>query len=51
MDTRDATTLLTEWRDGNRAALDEPFPLVYEELRRRAHRDLRGETEDVLSGD
>jgi RNA polymerase sigma-70 factor, ECF subfamily len=45
MDTRDATTLLTEWRDGNRAALDELFPLVYEELRRRAHRVLRGESE------
>lgn len=39
----DATTLLTEWRDGNRAALDELFPLVYEELRRRAHRYLSGE--------
>lgn len=42
---RDATTLLTEWRDGNRAALDELFPLVYEELRLRAHRCLRGEDE------
>jgi RNA polymerase sigma-70 factor, ECF subfamily len=45
MHTRDATTLLTEWRDGNRAALDELFPLVYEDLRRRAHRVLRGEDE------
>jgi RNA polymerase sigma factor (TIGR02999 family) len=43
MQMRDATTLLTEWRDGNRAALDELFPLVYEDLRRRAHRCLRGE--------
>ena len=43
MPIRDATTLLTEWRDGNRAALDELFPLVYEELRRRAHGYLRGE--------
>jgi RNA polymerase sigma factor (TIGR02999 family) len=45
MPMRDATTLLTEWRDGNRAALDELFPLVYEELRRRAHGYLRGESE------
>lgn len=43
--TRDPTTLLTEWRDGNRAALDELFPLVYDELRRRAHRYLAGERE------
>lgn len=43
MPTPDPTTLLTEWRDGNRAALDQLFPLVYEDLRRRAHRSLRGE--------
>lgn len=30
-------------RRGNRAALDELFPDVYEELRRRAHAYLRGE--------
>jgi RNA polymerase sigma factor (TIGR02999 family) len=42
---QDATTLLTAWRDGNRAALDQLFPLVYEELRGRAHRSLRGERE------
>ena len=45
MPTRDATTLLTEWRNGNRLALDELFPLVYEDLRERAHRCLRGESE------
>jgi RNA polymerase sigma factor (TIGR02999 family) len=39
----DPTTLLTEWRRGNRVALDELFPLVYEDLRRRAHRCLRHE--------
>jgi RNA polymerase sigma factor (TIGR02999 family) len=39
----DPTTLLGEWCQGNRAALDELFPLVYEELRRRAHACLRGE--------
>jgi hypothetical protein len=35
----DPTTLLTAWRRGNRVALDELFPLVYEDLRRRAHQD------------
>ncbi|HEY3257987.1 MAG TPA: sigma-70 family RNA polymerase sigma factor [Gemmatimonadaceae bacterium] len=43
--TRDPTTLLTEWRDGNRAAFDQLFPLVYDDLRRRAHLYLRGERE------
>jgi RNA polymerase sigma-70 factor (ECF subfamily) len=43
MQTRDPTTLLIEWRDGNRAALDELFPLVYDDLRKRAHGYLRGE--------
>ena len=37
----DPTTLLTEWRSGNRAALDELFPLVYDDLRRRARNSLR----------
>lgn len=41
----DPTTLLGEWRQGNRAALDELFPLVYDDLRRRAHAYLRGERE------
>jgi RNA polymerase sigma factor (TIGR02999 family) len=41
----DATTLLFDWRRGNRAALDELFPLVYEELHRRAHAYLKGERE------
>jgi RNA polymerase sigma factor (TIGR02999 family) len=39
----DPTTLLTAWRRGNRVALDELFPLVYEDLRRRAHLCLRHE--------
>ena len=39
----DPTTLLTSWRRGNRVAMDELFPLVYEDLRRRAHYCLRGE--------
>lgn len=39
----DAPTLFTSWRNGNRDALDALFPLVYEDLRRRAHRALRGQ--------
>lgn len=39
----DATTLLLEWRSGSRAALDALFPLVYDDLRRRAHHYLDGE--------
>jgi len=37
------TELLLAWREGNRAALDELLPLVYSELRRMAHRYVRGE--------
>ena len=37
----DATSLLVDWRRGNRDALDSLFPLVYEELRHVAHRALR----------
>lgn len=43
MADRDPTTLLFDWRQGNRAALDELFPVVYDELRRRAHACLRAE--------
>jgi RNA polymerase sigma factor (TIGR02999 family) len=45
MQPEDPTTLLTRWRDGDRAALDQLFPLVYEDLRARAHRSLRRERE------
>jgi RNA polymerase sigma factor (TIGR02999 family) len=37
------TDLLAEWRDGDGAALDRMLPLVYEELRRIAQRQLRGQ--------
>lgn len=37
------TGLLLAWRAGDRAALDRLFPLVYEELRGIAHRQLRRE--------
>ena len=35
---QEVTQLLIEWTDGNQAARDELMPLVYEELRRLAHR-------------
>lgn len=37
------TELLIEWRDGNKAALDRLTPMVYDELRRIAHRYVRRE--------
>ena len=37
------TGLLVEWRDGDKAALDRLMPLVYDELRRIAHRYVRRE--------
>ncbi len=39
----DVTELLLEWRRGDKAALDRLTPLVYDELRRIAHRYMRGE--------
>jgi RNA polymerase sigma factor (TIGR02999 family) len=44
--SQDAVTrLLLDASRGRREALDELFPLVYEDLRRRAHAYLRGERE------
>ena len=37
------TQLLHSWRDGNKEALDELIPLIYEELRRIAHGFMRRE--------
>jgi RNA polymerase sigma-70 factor, ECF subfamily len=37
------TQLLAEWSDGNQAALDELYPLVYQELRRLARRYMSRE--------
>jgi RNA polymerase sigma factor (TIGR02999 family) len=46
----DVTRLLLDAGRGNREALDALFPLVYQELRRRAHAYLRSErTEHTLS--
>jgi len=40
------TDLLADYRGGDRAALDRLFPVVYDELRRMAHRELRRERPD-----
>jgi RNA polymerase sigma factor (TIGR02999 family) len=40
------TELLVQWSHGNDAALAELTPLVYEELRRIAHRHLSGQRRD-----
>ena len=39
--TPDPVALLSKWRGGSRAALDELFPLVYDDLRERARYYLR----------
>jgi RNA polymerase sigma factor (TIGR02999 family) len=41
--TKDVTQLLIDWNNGNRQALDELLPLVYDELRRVAARYLQRE--------
>ena len=43
---RDVTTLLLAWRGGDEGALEALVPLVYAELRRLAHRKMRGERVD-----
>ena len=40
------TTLLVRWREGDRAALEQLMPLVYDELRRLARHYLRQERSD-----
>ena len=37
------TGLLLDWGNGDKAALDRVIPLVYQELRRLAHRQMRRE--------
>ena len=41
----EVTRLLLAWSNGDRAALDELIPLVYDELRRLAHHYMRQERE------
>lgn len=42
-DTHLLTGLLTRWAAGDRAALDELTPVVYDQLQKLAHGQLRGE--------
>src|SRR5690349_3315933 len=46
MGDRDITTLLADWRRGDRAALDQLTPMVYDELRRLAASYLKRERLD-----
>jgi RNA polymerase sigma factor (TIGR02999 family) len=46
MADRDITTLLADWRRGDREALDQLTPLVYDELRRLAANYLKRERLD-----
>jgi RNA polymerase sigma factor (TIGR02999 family) len=41
--SQNITQLLAEWRDGNQSALDELYPLVYDELHRLARRYMSRE--------
>jgi RNA polymerase sigma-70 factor, ECF subfamily len=41
----DVTDLLLAWREGEQEALGRLIPIVYKELRRLAHRYMRGERE------
>ena len=40
------TQLLAEWSDGNQAALDKLYPLVYDELHKMANRYMNRERKD-----
>jgi RNA polymerase sigma-70 factor (ECF subfamily) len=42
----DVTTLLQSWSDGDRSAHDKLWPIVHDELRRLAHRQMKGERAD-----
>ena len=43
---QDLTQLLVRWRNGDRSALDEMTPVLYEELRRLARHFLAAERSD-----
>ena len=40
---QEVTKLLIDWRRGNQKALDRLMPIIYEELRRQAHRYMQGQ--------
>src|SRR5262245_11723505 len=44
--SREVAQLLIDWSKGDKSALDELFPIVIDELRRRAHNALRRERPD-----
>ena len=46
----EVTALLDAWGKGDRDALDRLIPIVYSELRRLAHRELRGEARERTMG-
>jgi RNA polymerase sigma factor (TIGR02999 family) len=46
----DVTQLLAAWGEGDREALDRLMPIVYDALRRLAHRELRRERPDGTIG-
>ena len=41
--SHDVTRLLASWKDGDEAALQQLLPVVHEELRRLARRQMAGE--------
>ena len=45
----EVTQLLQAWSQGEEAALEKLIPLVYGELRRRAHGYMTGERSGVVS--
>jgi RNA polymerase sigma factor (TIGR02999 family) len=45
---QEITRLLDDWKNGQKSALDELLPIVYDELRRVAHRLLRLEYAETL---
>lgn len=45
--TREVTRNLIEWRNGNEAAIEKILPVVYNELKRSARRNLRRESSDI----
>lgn len=45
--TQELTRNLIEWRNGNEAAIEKILPVVYDELRRTARRNLRRERSEI----
>jgi RNA polymerase sigma factor (TIGR02999 family) len=45
--THELTRNLIEWRNGNQAAIEKILPVVYDELKRTARRNLRRESPEI----